>query len=307
MGYSRAGFSEIVGVDNRPQLRYPFEFVQSGALEYLAEHGGEFDAIHASPPCQGYSIMRNLPWHKDKEYPLLIDPVRELLEASGKPWIIENVMGAHLPAGWLCGTMFGLPFYRHRAFETNWFWMQPGHAPHRVIIGSQSVRPRRNETSMFAPRPRGSWEPAYEERHPGESQQCSLASEQGNTVERVGVRVGVGVGAAKGWGLAAEAMDIDWMKRDELTQAVPPAYCQFIGKYLLDVVHAPVRERLGSLPERKRDTFVCLDPDSRSPYKNAPVGSGSSECSPPEGLMANVENSPQSNIRLGERSSRKDG
>ena len=67
MGYHRAGFVEIVGVDNAPQPRYPFEFVQGDALEYVLEHGHKFDAIHASPPCQAYSIMRNLPWLKDKE------------------------------------------------------------------------------------------------------------------------------------------------------------------------------------------------------------------------------------------------
>ena len=61
MGYHRAGFDEIIGVDIAAQPRYPFTFVQADALEYVAEHGGEFDAIHASPPCQGYSIMHNLP------------------------------------------------------------------------------------------------------------------------------------------------------------------------------------------------------------------------------------------------------
>ena len=136
VGYSRAGFTEIVGVDIEPQKNYPFEFIQADALEYLKEHGHEFDAIHASPPCQGYSIMRNLPWNKDREYPLLIDPVRELLESINKPWAIENVMGAHLRAGWLCGTMFELPFYRHRAFETNWFWMIPGHPKHSAVISA---------------------------------------------------------------------------------------------------------------------------------------------------------------------------
>ena len=64
MGYNRAGFTEIVGVDNRPMPRYPFTFVQADALEYVAEHGREFDAIHASPPCQHYTRLRHLPWLK---------------------------------------------------------------------------------------------------------------------------------------------------------------------------------------------------------------------------------------------------
>src|SRR3990167_2895583 len=94
VGYHQAGFDTIVGVDIKPQKHYPFTFVEADALEYLAEHGHEFDAIHASPPCQGYSIMRNLPWLRDKDYPLLIEPIRERLIAAAVPYIIENVAGA---------------------------------------------------------------------------------------------------------------------------------------------------------------------------------------------------------------------
>ena len=173
---------------------------------------------------------------------MLIDPVRELLDATGKPWVIENVMGAHLPAGWLCGTMFGMPFYRHRAFESNWFWMQPGHPTHRVVIGSESVgRPRRGETFIFSDsedkRGLQTWpgrraEPAglatianpvnssWREYHDGV---------KGNGAQKSGV----GVGHAKGWKIAAEAMSIDWMKREELTQAIPPAYTEYIGQALV--------------------------------------------------------------------------
>ena len=223
MGYHRAGFDEIVGVDNRPQARYPFEFVQADALEYVAEHGCEFDAIHASPPCQGYSIMRNLPWLKDREYPLLIEPTEELLNATGKPWVIENVMGAHLPAGWLCGTMFGLPFYRHRAFAGNWFWMQPGHPKHRVVIGSEKTnRPRRGETFIFS-------DAEDSQTHPNPVNTEWRKTHDGNGAQKSGVAVG----HAKGWRIAAEAMGIDWMKREELTQAIPPAYTEYIGHELI--------------------------------------------------------------------------
>ena len=88
MGYHRAGFYEIVGVDIAPQPRYPFEFARADALEYLAEHGHEFDAIHASPPCQGYSIMHNLPWLRGRDYPLLLLPTLEMLEGLGKPYVV---------------------------------------------------------------------------------------------------------------------------------------------------------------------------------------------------------------------------
>ena len=206
MGYHRAGFGEIVGVDNAPQPRYPFEFVQGDALEYVAEHGHEFDAIHASPPCQGYSIMRNLPWLKDREYPMLIEPVRELLEQIGRPWVIENVMGAHLPAGWLCGAMFGLPFYRHRYFETSWFWMQPGHPKHQGVIhhgNDLGSRARDIVVGLDDPKRRGRNSQSYPQH------------------------------AGVNWKQAAEAMSIDWMKREELTQAIPPAYTEYIGHALM--------------------------------------------------------------------------
>ena len=284
MGYHRAGFDQIVGVDINPQPRYPFEFVQADALEYLAEHGHEFDAIHASPPCQAYSIMHNLPWLKDREYPELILPTREILDGMGKPYVIENVMGAKhgakgltkrgleahgLQAGWLCGGMFGLPFYRHRLFATNWFWLAPGHPKHEFKQGMPG-----------APKPCGTWEEGFQENHPGESEQAALASDDGRgletwpgrrgepaglavrqytrktgpnagkveTVTKTGTTEpgygttqwqngaqnnGVGIGHAKGWQLAAEAMGIDWMKREELTQAIPPAYTEYIGHELI--------------------------------------------------------------------------
>ncbi|MDZ4346782.1 MAG: DNA cytosine methyltransferase [Candidatus Binatia bacterium] len=190
MGYCRAGFTDIVGVDNRPMPRYPFPFVQADALEYLEHHGMEFDVIHASPPCQAYSVTRFLPWLLDREFPRLIDPTRELLTKTDALWIIENVMGAKLAAGWLCGGMFGLPFYRHRAFETNFFWLQPGHPQHRRVSASETVQ------RSLPRRPRGITD----------------------------------------WGNAQSALGIDWMTRDELSQAIPPAYTEWIGKRLLEVV-----------------------------------------------------------------------
>lgn len=115
MGYYRAGFTEIVGVDIKPMPRYLFEFVLGDALEYVAAHGHEFDAIHASPPCQAYSKARNL---QGNDHPDLVAPVRALLQATGKPYVIENVQGAPLinPIT-LVGSMFGLRTMRPRLFE----------------------------------------------------------------------------------------------------------------------------------------------------------------------------------------------
>jgi len=54
MGYSRAGF-DVTGIDIELQQRYPFAFFQGDAVAYIREHGHEYDAIHASPPCQHYA------------------------------------------------------------------------------------------------------------------------------------------------------------------------------------------------------------------------------------------------------------
>jgi DNA (cytosine-5)-methyltransferase 1 len=116
MGYHRAGF-EVVGVDIKPQPHYPFEFHKADALEYVAEHGREYDAIHASPPCQAYSgITRQ--FGRPQEWPDLVGPVREALMDIGVPWVIENVVGAPMQSPIvLCGTSFGLGVRRHRLFE----------------------------------------------------------------------------------------------------------------------------------------------------------------------------------------------
>jgi DNA (cytosine-5)-methyltransferase 1 len=118
VGYARAGF-EVVGVDIKPQPRYPFEFIKADALEYLAAHSKSYDVIHASPPCQSYSRALK---HLAAEQPKLIEPIRDLATRIGKPYVIENVQGAPLSCPvLLCGTMFGLPIRRHRLFETS-FW-----------------------------------------------------------------------------------------------------------------------------------------------------------------------------------------
>jgi DNA (cytosine-5)-methyltransferase 1 len=201
MGYHLAGFADITGVDHVPQPHFPFRFIQADALEYLAQHGPEYDVIHASPPCQAYSIMRHLPWLRHKDYPKLIAPVQELLRRLGRPYILENVMGAKLDAGWLCGGMFGLPLYRHRAFATNWLWLQPAHPAHTATI-----RPG----------------PYLGERARAIGYKRLAAQAPGSNG-----------GHAAGVSLAQEAMQIDWMTRDELAQAIPPAYTQWIGHQLL--------------------------------------------------------------------------
>ena len=124
-GYHDAGF-EVVGVDHVPQPHYPYEFHEADAMTYPLEG---FDVIHASPPCQAYSAAMR---HLSKPTPMLIDALRERLEAQPTPFVIENVPGAPMRSPLvLCGTMFGLRIVRHRLFESSLFIWPPAACNHR--------------------------------------------------------------------------------------------------------------------------------------------------------------------------------
>jgi len=200
VGYHRAGFTKIVGVDSSPQPNYPFGFVQADALEFLQRYGHSFDVIHASPPCQAYSDLAHF---TTKEHPRLIEPVRNLLMKSGVRWVIENVEGAPLLSPiLLCGTMFtGLRVVRHRLFESNTFlWTPPHRKKHPLVKTTRKDRPhfgKLNEDECFVSVTGGG--------------NCSKAA-------------------------AAAAMKIDWMTKQELNQAIPPAYTEFIGKQLIETI-----------------------------------------------------------------------
>jgi DNA (cytosine-5)-methyltransferase 1 len=199
MGYFRAGF-EIVGVDIRPQPRYPFAFVQGDALEYLAAHGREFDAIHASPPCQAHSALSTM-WNA-KKHQSLIQATRAALEAVGRPFVIENVPGAPLRDPiLLCGSHFklrtadGTRLRRHRLFET------PPYVRRRLW----SCRHQKGERTIGV-YGGGHGVSLHRYQH---GERSFTAAEQ------------------------REAMGIDWMTVDELSQAIPPAYTEHIGRQLL--------------------------------------------------------------------------
>ena len=130
MGYYQAGF-KVVGVDLFPQKNYPFEFVQADALTYPLQG---FDAIHASPPCQAFSLVSTYQ-HVKNQHLNLLPATRKRLQDGNVPYIIENVPNApieHLLL--LCGTMFNLRVYRHRRFESNLFLFQPEHPKHIARI-----------------------------------------------------------------------------------------------------------------------------------------------------------------------------
>jgi len=210
VGYHRAGF-DVVGVDTNPQPNYPFEFHRGDAIATLEAFAtyqtvayplGHFQAIHASPPCQDYSrAMR----HLSGDYPRLIDPVRDLMEAAGLPWVIENVPGAPIPTQStldgrhgveLCGSMFGLRVYRHRLFETSFPLAAPRSCDHTVLAMNPHNQAGRDRI--------------YEE----------FGRQDPDPI----------------WN--AE-MGVPWMTRYEGREAIPPAYTEYIGTQLLAHIAVP--------------------------------------------------------------------
>jgi DNA (cytosine-5)-methyltransferase 1 len=161
MGYHRAGF-EVVGVDIKPQPNYPFEFIQADAIEYLdnwIRHDVtrlvEFDAIHASPPCQRWlGVPKALGSYI---YPDLLSPTRRLLKRSGLPWVIENIPGAPLDGFILCGATFLLPVVRHRRFETSPPILMAPSSCQQSSWGRGTAHPG---TYPYA---HGAWRPAWRE------------------------------------------------------------------------------------------------------------------------------------------------
>ena len=147
MGYHRAGF-DVVGVDLEPQPHYPFEFIQADALD-MAEWIFDFDAVHASPPCQSFTAYRRKGHGVGDNYPDLISATRSMAMRTGLPYVIENVPGAPLenPVQ-LCGTGFGLDVQRHRLFESNVSLMGMGcahgrHAPRYTAATNRQENSRR--------------------------------------------------------------------------------------------------------------------------------------------------------------------
>jgi DNA (cytosine-5)-methyltransferase 1 len=194
-GYAMAGF-EVHGVDLKHGKRYPYTYLRADALDVLRndEFIQQFDVIHASPPCQTFSItqhLRNAQGNTTSKLDLL-EPVRNLLLASGKPYVIENVKGAPLihPAQ-VCGSSFNLKVRRHRLFESNMA------VKGTVCKHKEQGRPVGIYGSMRDEIPQG-----------------------GHT--------------AKTMEQANESMGIDWMIWKELVEAIPPLYTEYIGRQVME-------------------------------------------------------------------------
>lgn len=189
-GLQRAGFF-VVGIDCRPQSRYAGDlFIRADALAPPIDLRA-FDLVWASPPCQPFSVARNI--HRGTTKPDLIEPTRRLLAASGALTVIENVPGAPIRADFaLTGCDFGIGVVRRRHFETN-FW-------------------------DLSPEP---WKP----RDAVTKRGYTTCAGHGVPDRRGGPYV-----SADRW---RQAMQIDWMTRDEIAQAVPPAYAEFLGRIAL--------------------------------------------------------------------------
>jgi DNA (cytosine-5)-methyltransferase 1 len=188
--------AEIVGIDIKPQPRYPFKFIQGDVLNHFdaaSAHLCSFHFVWASPPCQRYSSGAGK-WGTQANHPHLIPVVRERLIASEVPYVIENIpaAGKHLlhPV-MLCGTQFGLGVFRHRLFEASFLVGEIAHARHTGSIGDGRYH--------------------------------TVTGHAGGSSKRDGWKNG---GTAD-WRIA---MGIDWMVGSELAEAIPPAYARYIGE-----------------------------------------------------------------------------
>lgn len=218
-GYHRAGF-RVVGCDLNPKpLRHnPHECYQGDALAVLDTllDGGmwngyrlsDFSVIHASPPCQDYSVGRNYNGRESKphNFPRLIEPTRDRLISSGLMWVLENVVGASelLNPLTICGTALGLRVQRHRRFESSHLVFGVGPCRHRPF----DVSVRRHRCDYLG---------AYQ----------TAITAKGKAVRRPPTCPITD---------ARAAMDIDWMTSDELGEAIPPAYTEWLGRQLLAAI-----------------------------------------------------------------------
>jgi len=213
MGYHRAGF-DVVGVDIKPQPHYPFEFYRLDAVEDFdwITNLRHFDAIHASPPCQAFTQM-SARWRgkgtKADQHPDFLTPTLRGLRQMDIPWVVENVPGA-------------------RSFMPDTITLHGG------MFGLGVHRPRLFCSNVLLMVPKSA-----QTQHPI----GVYGKPDGRTVYK-------GKSLIRAWKSLEEgsaAMGIDWMDVAELSQAIPPAYTEFIGQHLMSVVR-PAPSHLEGTP-----------------------------------------------------------
>lgn len=198
VGYARAGW-DVEGVDHAPQPHYPFKFHRADVLTFPLDG---FDAIAASPPCKRYTPLRHTASDVGlfDAHPDVLTPLRARLVESGLPYVIENVVGAPLVDPiMLCGSSFGLMVRRHRLFESNvpLVGLPCDHASQPVVLGVYGTG----------------------------------GSDSGRA------KRGGGGGVKVSGKAAADALGIDWTTdQTRLSQAIPPAYTEYLGRQLLAAV-----------------------------------------------------------------------
>ena len=207
MGYALAGF-DVTGVDIVKKRDYPFKQIKADCLEVLKDLDflQSFDFIHASPPCQAYSRAALCAWG-EKSLTNHLPIVREYLQRSGVPYIIENVAGSPLDSPIiLCGSMFGLKVRRHRLFESNL----------NLICDLKC-------------------------NHKEQGKPIGVYGSMGDTVKGTCSKTGkivFGGSTANTIEEAREAMGIDWLNWGDLTQAIPPAYTKYLGNQVMRFLNA---------------------------------------------------------------------
>jgi DNA (cytosine-5)-methyltransferase 1 len=196
-GLQNAGF-HVTGVDIKAQPRYCGDaFIQADALAPPVDLR-DFDLIWASPPCQAFTRL-NAMWNA-RERPNHIPKTRAMLESAGVPYVIENVPDAPIRADLiLCGTMFGLgspsaELRRHRHFELSWRF--PTSNLFKCLHGR-----RERVIGVYGGH--------------GRDRRRSANGQDFPTSDR------------------RLAMGIDWMTGNELSEAIPPAYSEYIASAFL--------------------------------------------------------------------------
>lgn len=202
MGYSLAGF-DVTGVDRDEMPRYPFPFIKQDVATISQAMLSEFDVIAASPPCKTHTRMKAF---SSVDHVDMLPHTRELLRASGKPYVIENVPGAPLIAPiLLCGSMFGLNVERHRLFESN--------------VALAQLDCRHGEQRAASP---GFKVKRYHSGRPVEH--------VSPVVSIYGRGNGYGPGETELW---REVMGMPWASKDGLREAIPPTFTHFIGLQII--------------------------------------------------------------------------